>query len=458
MCGLILELSGGPNSVGIKFISRFLLRHPEVKSKLGVKIGYQRSRTVTEAAVHAWYRTLLKILTSKKIPAGNIFNMDETGTALEACENQRVLGNSSSNSSLVTRPENREWATSIECISAMGRILQPLLIFKDKHVHQQWFILSDVLDWLFSSSPCAFSSNELGILWLQRIFIPQTADLDGWKMLVLDGHKSHVTAEFQGLAWINRIWVCYLIPHSSHIFQPLDIAVFSSLKRKFRSIVGSFYQVGNLKPIKKARFIQQYSEARQHAMTIINCESGFRAAGIHPYNPRKGLDSRCIIPHPLSRPQTPPLRLDTFNDDPETLTTPHNRQHFVRALQTLSKSSPIDRNTRDFLMKASKTVEKQQVEIAQQLVKIQALQEFKDREKGKHKRQQPVDHNTGVVDRTAILLNACGPAIPLRDPATSIPLPVVEKAIPAGRLTLKEAVDQHTILLFDYSSISVRYR
>ena len=211
---------------------------------------------MTEEAVRGWYESLLKILTGRLIRKDHIFNMDETGTALEDCGNQRVVGSAASNRTLVTRPDEREWATSIECISATGRTIKPLLIFKGKHVQQQWFIPTDLPDWLYTSSPNAFTSNEIGLLWLKEVFVPETADCVGWKLLIMDGHKSHCTDEFMRVAWLNKIHCFYLIPHSSHIFQPLDLTVFSSLKRQFRTLVATHYQVGNLEPVKKNLFIQ----------------------------------------------------------------------------------------------------------------------------------------------------------------------------------------------------------
>jgi len=87
MAGLISAVSNGPSTVGKAYIQRFLKRHPEVKSKLGRKIGNKRSREVTEEAVRGWYESLLKILTGRLIQKDHIFNMDETGTALEDCGN-----------------------------------------------------------------------------------------------------------------------------------------------------------------------------------------------------------------------------------------------------------------------------------------------------------------------------------------------------------------------------------
>ena len=102
----------------------------------------------------------------------------------------------------------REWCTAIEAINPFGQALTPLLIFKAKHVQNQWFVPSYTPDWLYSSSKAAFTTSEIGLKWLQEVFIPQTAYsvyLDKWRLLLLNGHKSHVTTEFMNLAYLNRV-------------------------------------------------------------------------------------------------------------------------------------------------------------------------------------------------------------------------------------------------------------
>lgn len=221
------------------------------------------------------------------------------GTVFGYCTHQTVFGSQDTDITYVRRPQDREWCTSIECISCFGLSLTPLIIFKAKHVQQQWFIPENTPDWVYTSSSSAFTTNEIGLKWLQEIFIPQTAEYvrEGqWTLLLLDGHKSHITSEFIQLAYLHKIFCYYLIPHASHILQPLDLAVFSSLKRRFRELVAFDASIDDYKPVKKTRFLQLYQEARTKAITPPNCAAGFRAAGINPFNASKALSSKFVIP------------------------------------------------------------------------------------------------------------------------------------------------------------------
>jgi hypothetical protein len=60
--------------------------------------------------------------------------MDETGLALGLCKNQMVIGTSNTKYSYVKCPQDREWVSIIETISATKRRLRPVCIFKGQSV------------------------------------------------------------------------------------------------------------------------------------------------------------------------------------------------------------------------------------------------------------------------------------------------------------------------------------
>ena len=52
------------------------------------------------------------------------------------------------------------------------------------------------------------------------------------RFLLLDGHGSHADVEFMWTCYQNKIACLYLLAHTSHILQPLDLAPFSEVKSK----------------------------------------------------------------------------------------------------------------------------------------------------------------------------------------------------------------------------------
>ena len=50
-------------------------------------------------------------------------------------------------------------------------------------------------------------------------------------LLLIDGHKSHITLDVVYLCRDNDILLFCLTPHTTHALQPLDVAVFKSLAK-----------------------------------------------------------------------------------------------------------------------------------------------------------------------------------------------------------------------------------
>ena len=46
----------------------------------------------------------------------------------------------------IQSPENREWVSILECISASGRSVRPIVIFKGKNVHISWPTEDNITD------------------------------------------------------------------------------------------------------------------------------------------------------------------------------------------------------------------------------------------------------------------------------------------------------------------------
>ena len=93
--------------------------------------------------------------------------MDETGVALGVCDNQNCLGDASTAFALVKTPETREWVTIIEIISAVGRRLQALVIFKGQSLQISWFQDEGIPDYRYTVSMNGWTSNDIGLAWLE---------------------------------------------------------------------------------------------------------------------------------------------------------------------------------------------------------------------------------------------------------------------------------------------------
>ena len=95
--------------------------------------------------------------------------------------------------------------------------------------------------------------------------MPESAPIDPLqtRILLLDGHSSHVPTDFMYEYEINNIKLIYLPSHSSHVLQPLDLSVFSLIKSYYQKEIDKIAIYDDTGPVKKIRFIHFYDKARQ---------------------------------------------------------------------------------------------------------------------------------------------------------------------------------------------------
>jgi len=58
-----------------------------------------------------------------------------------------------------------------------------------------------------------------------------------YRLLILDGHGSHLTPEFDQICSDNDIIPICMPAHSSNYLQPLDVSVFAPLKKAYGKLV-----------------------------------------------------------------------------------------------------------------------------------------------------------------------------------------------------------------------------
>ena len=82
--------------------------------------------------------------------------------------------------------------------------------------------------------------------WLRDVFLRAVdekrralrellGDFDDRALLILDGCSSHLGARFQRLLEAHRVTMRFLVPHTSHLTQPLDVGIFGRVKYLIRT-------------------------------------------------------------------------------------------------------------------------------------------------------------------------------------------------------------------------------
>lgn len=205
------------------------------------------------------------------------------------------------------QPGNREWATAIQGANALGWAIPPFIIVKGNYHLSSWYENSPLpKDWVIATSENGWTTNERGLEWIQHFdkhTKPRTVGV--YRLLILDGHDSHHSTDFEIYCRENNIITLCMPPHSSHILQPLDVGCFSPLKTAYGKQIEWMIRA-SVTHITKEDFFPAFFAAYQAAMTCDNIRGGFRGAGLVPFDPEKvisQLDIQLKTPTPSnSRP------------------------------------------------------------------------------------------------------------------------------------------------------------
>jgi len=304
---------------GKDWVPRFMSRHSQLKSARIKLIEAARVKDVSVERLTKWFEDLQCVITEHGIQPENIYNMDESGFAIGDIEASQRIINATIRQAFQAKPGRQEWVTSIECVCADGTSLPPLIIFKGENLSRQWISASIHNNWRFSCNTKGWTSNVHGLQWLRQVFEPETHEKANGqpRLLICDGHDSHITASWIAHCMKNNIILMILPPHSSHLTQPLDVGVFKPLKTHMASALEPLVST-EIHCIMKAEWLSAFVEAHDNAFSNQNIQSGFYSTGIIPFNPSKVID-RIKPPAPILQDS---ITIQPRESTPVDLTTP----------------------------------------------------------------------------------------------------------------------------------------
>lgn len=369
--------------LGKEWVTRFLQRHLSLSTSINKSIELARMRDVSKPIVEEWFRNLRATVEEYGITPDNMYNMDESGFSLGTTENMRVIIDTEVPMQFQAQPGRQEWITAVECICADGSSLSPMLIFKGEQLSQAWISINIPESWKFSCNTKGWTSNAHGVEWLRSCFEPATREKAGseYRMLICDGHDSHIAGEFILHCINNNILLVLLPPHSSHILQPLDVSIFGPLKKYIARAQQEVIRHGVAR-LQKCEFVDAYAIAREAALRPENVLSGWRASGIYPLNTSTVLRKFNII----DAPKTPPRFSDTPNqtyinlathldNSPDAMTLRAGNVVLTHYIQTPETAPTLVTPIRRYISHLAATSEKQQAAIT---ILKRELRETKD--------------------------------------------------------------------------------
>ena len=321
---------------GRNWAKAFEKRHTVLQARRVRALDWNRHEKNTYKKITHWFEVIEKVLQDQSILPKNVYNMDEAGIMLSMPGSVKVIVGKDDIRNYRGARIKRTTVTAIECISADGEYLTPMIIWPASTHRSNWTTFPTP-GWQYACSESGYTDSKISLEWLKQIFDPQTKERANQKprVLICDGFGTHETLENLEYCFENNIVLCRLPSHISHKLQPCDVAVFAPLKSAYREQVEQLER-GGVNTIGKEHFTSLYSRARETAFTPKNIKAGFAACGLVPFNPDRVLKGISKPPAELTIPKADEVRVGPRPQDKilQTPVTPVSAEALI-SLQNL---------------------------------------------------------------------------------------------------------------------------
>jgi len=159
-----------------------------------------------------------------------IWNLDETSFCLDPSKT-KIVGEIGVAATRTTHSSGRENTSVLMACNGVGQKGPPLIIFKGKSVWGKWIgDNSSFAGTTYAATNNGWMEKEVFLNYFEKSFLKTTSPSpENPILLIYDGHLSHVDLSLMEMAVKNNVTILLLPPHSSHLLQPMDLAVFKSV-------------------------------------------------------------------------------------------------------------------------------------------------------------------------------------------------------------------------------------
>lgn len=209
----------------------------------------KRSRSaVSHKIINEYFDRLYTEL--QGVPASNIVNYDETNLCDDPGKKKIITRRGCKYPERVMNSTKASVSVMFSA-SGDGTILPPYVVYKDLHLYDTW-TKGGPTNARYNRSKSGWFESSSFEDWLATIAIPYLKKQTGKKVLIGDNVASHLTLKVIKLCSENDINMIFLPANSTHLTQPLDVAIFRPLKTALR--IGNILRVNTKHLYRKTNF------------------------------------------------------------------------------------------------------------------------------------------------------------------------------------------------------------
>jgi DDE superfamily endonuclease len=281
----ILE-SQGKKRVSKDWPRRWLHRNKNLYKSLKSKtLANERKRSHQIEDLQRHFNDFEHMLEEYHIQQADVWNFDEIGFRIGCLKGRVVIVPADVKAIYLADPDNRESITVLECISGGGESIAPFILMKGEILMEKHFMNRLDNNIMIGATLTGFTNDVRTYQWLQHFDKLTKERAEGrYRALVMDGHGSHVSDHFKHYCWRNKIVPFLLLPHSTHLLQPLDVGVFSAMKAHHQNSLYESIRFGDF-TFDRTDFLDAFQEIHDSTMRPRTIYSGWAKTGLFPFNP-----------------------------------------------------------------------------------------------------------------------------------------------------------------------------
>ena len=153
MANQLLRVRDAP-PVGKLWAHNFVKRQPELRTRYTRRYDYQRAKCEDPKVIGEWFALVRNIKAKYGIVDDDIYNFDETGFIMGIIFAGMVVTTSDGLSKAkLAQPGNREWATVIQGVNALGWAIPPFIILAAQYHLANWYTECNLpADWRIATT------------------------------------------------------------------------------------------------------------------------------------------------------------------------------------------------------------------------------------------------------------------------------------------------------------------
>lgn len=218
-----------------------------------------------------------------KFQAQDIYNLDETGCTTVQKPGNVVAPKGVKQVGSVTSAERGELVTVVNTISAGGAVLPPLFLFPRVN-YREHFIRGGPVGSIGGATRTGWINTETFVGYMDHFIHHTRCTPERKVLLILDNHEAHISLAAVDKAKANGVALLTIPPHTSHRLQPLDTAIYGPYKRAYARAMDAWMRSNPGKTVSIYDIPSLVNEVHVCACVPRNILSGFRSAGIYPFN------------------------------------------------------------------------------------------------------------------------------------------------------------------------------